>query len=71
MRWLWIDRFLEFHRGQSARAIKNLSMAEDLFAEHFPGYPVMPAALTSLTRPCVTDAPCEPSPETANTRSPS
>ena len=45
MRWLWIDRFLEFHRGQSARAIKNLSMAEDLFAEHFPGYPVMPAAL--------------------------
>src|SRR5687768_1698110 len=45
MRWLWIDRFLEFHRGQSARAIKNLSMAEDLFAAHFPGYPVMPAAL--------------------------
>ena len=45
MRWLWIDRFLEFHRGQAARAIKNLSMAEDLFAEHFPGYPVMPAAL--------------------------
>jgi 3-hydroxyacyl-[acyl-carrier-protein] dehydratase len=45
MRWLWIDRFLEFRRGQSARAIKNLSMAEDLFADHFPGYPVMPAAL--------------------------
>jgi 3-hydroxyacyl-[acyl-carrier-protein] dehydratase len=45
MRWLWIDRFLEFNRGQSARAVKNLSMAEDLFAEHFPGYPVMPAAL--------------------------
>jgi 3-hydroxyacyl-[acyl-carrier-protein] dehydratase len=45
MRWLWIDRFLEFHRGQSARAVKNLSLAEDLFAEHFPGYPVMPAAL--------------------------
>src|SRR3954447_20225200 len=45
MRWLWIDRFLEFRRGQSARAVKNLSLAEDLFAEHFPGYPVMPAAL--------------------------
>ena len=45
MRWLWIDRFLEFRRGQSARAVKNLSMAEDLFADHFPGYPVMPAAL--------------------------
>jgi 3-hydroxyacyl-[acyl-carrier-protein] dehydratase len=45
MRWLWIDRFLEFHRGKSARAVKNLSLAEDIFAEHFPGYPVMPAAL--------------------------
>lgn len=45
MRWLWIDRFLKFQRGQSARAIKNLSLAEDLFAEHLPGYPVMPASL--------------------------
>lgn len=45
MRWLWIDRFLEFNSGKSARAIKNLSLAEDLFADHFPGYPVMPAAL--------------------------
>src|SRR5438874_3461471 len=45
MRWLWIDRFLEFRRGESARAVKNLSLAEDVFAEHFPGYPVMPAAL--------------------------
>jgi 3-hydroxyacyl-[acyl-carrier-protein] dehydratase len=45
MRWLWIDRFLEFHRGKSARAVKNLSLAEDHFADHFPGYPVMPAPL--------------------------
>src|SRR5438132_7021496 len=45
MRWLWIDRFLEFRRGQSARAVKNLSLAEDHFADHFPGYPVMPASL--------------------------
>ncbi len=45
MRWIWIDRFLEFHRGKSARAVKNLSLAEDHFADHFPGYPVMPATL--------------------------
>ncbi len=45
MRWIWIDRFLEFHSGKSARAVKNLSLAEDVFAEHFPGWPVMPAAL--------------------------
>jgi 3-hydroxyacyl-[acyl-carrier-protein] dehydratase len=45
MRWIWIDRFIEFHSGRSARAVKNLSLAEDHFADHFPGYPVMPAAL--------------------------
>jgi 3-hydroxyacyl-[acyl-carrier-protein] dehydratase len=43
MRWLWIDRFLKFASGKSARAVKNLSLAEDYFAEHYPGYPVMPA----------------------------
>ena len=43
MRWIWIDRFVEFHSGKSARAVKNLSLAEDHFADHFPGYPVMPA----------------------------
>ncbi len=45
MRWLWIDRFLEFRPRESARALKNLSLAEDYFADHFPGYPVMPASL--------------------------
>jgi 3-hydroxyacyl-[acyl-carrier-protein] dehydratase len=45
MRWIWIDKFLAFESGKSARAVKNLSLAEDHFADHFPGYPVMPAAL--------------------------
>jgi 3-hydroxyacyl-[acyl-carrier-protein] dehydratase len=45
MRWIWLDRFLEFRSQKSARAVKNLSRAEDYFADHFPGYPVMPAAL--------------------------
>src|SRR5438477_9773623 len=45
MRWIWIDTFLDFQPGKSARAVKNLSLAEDYFADHFPGYPVMPAAL--------------------------
>jgi 3-hydroxyacyl-[acyl-carrier-protein] dehydratase len=45
MRWIWIDRFLDFHSGKSARAVKNLSLAEDHFADHFPGYPVMPGSL--------------------------
>jgi 3-hydroxyacyl-[acyl-carrier-protein] dehydratase len=45
MRWIWIDRFLDFQPGKSARAMKSLSLAEDYFADHFPGYPVMPGSL--------------------------
>jgi 3-hydroxyacyl-[acyl-carrier-protein] dehydratase len=45
MRWIWIDRFLELNHGKSARALKNLSTAEAFFADHFPGFPVMPGSL--------------------------
>lgn len=45
MRWIWIDRFVEFESGKRAKAVKNLSAAEDHYAQHFPGYPVMPATL--------------------------
>jgi 3-hydroxyacyl-[acyl-carrier-protein] dehydratase len=45
MRWFWIDRFLEFNSGVSARAIKNVSLAEEHLHDHFPGYPVMPGSL--------------------------
>jgi 3-hydroxyacyl-[acyl-carrier-protein] dehydratase len=43
MRWIWIDRFVKFEHGKSARAVKNLSLAEDYFEQHLPGYPIMPA----------------------------
>lgn len=45
MRWIWIDRFLRLEPGRRAVAVKNLSWAEDYFADHFPGYPVMPGPL--------------------------
>jgi 3-hydroxyacyl-[acyl-carrier-protein] dehydratase len=45
MRWLWIDKFLEFRTGQFAKAVKNVSMAEEQLRDHFPGYPVMPNSL--------------------------
>ena len=50
MRWIWIDRFLDFESGKSARAVKNLSLAEEYFAEHFPGYPVMPGRTMCVYR---------------------
>src|SRR5262245_60763750 len=43
MRWIWIDRMTELESGKRARAVKATSLAEDFFADHFPGYPVLPA----------------------------
>lgn len=45
MRWYWIDRFIEFESGRVARAIKNISLAEEYLHDHFPGYAVMPNSL--------------------------
>jgi 3-hydroxyacyl-[acyl-carrier-protein] dehydratase len=40
-----IDRIVELQSGQSIKAIKNLSMAEEYLQDHFPGFPVMPGVL--------------------------
>ncbi|MSR57600.1 MAG: beta-hydroxyacyl-ACP dehydratase [Planctomycetaceae bacterium] len=45
MRWIWIDRFVEFQSGSHAQAIKNVTLAEDHLHDHFPGFPVMPGSL--------------------------
>ena len=45
MRWYWIDRFLEFESGRRAKAIKNVSLAEEYLHDNFPYYPIMPASL--------------------------
>lgn len=45
MRWFWFDRFEEFESGKRARAVKNVSLAEEHMHDHFPEYPVMPASL--------------------------
>ncbi|KPK39190.1 MAG: hydroxymyristoyl-ACP dehydratase, partial [Phycisphaerae bacterium SG8_4] len=29
MRWIWIDKFVEFHSGDSAVALKNVTLAEE------------------------------------------
>ena len=45
MRWIWIDKFTEFHSGQRAVAVKNVTLAEEHLHDHFPGFPVMPECL--------------------------
>ena len=45
MRWIWIDRFLEFVPQQRAVAIKNVTLAEDHLHDHWEAFPIMPASL--------------------------
>ena len=45
MRWIWIDAFTDFESGRRARAIKNVTLAEEHLHDHFPGYPVLPPSL--------------------------
>lgn len=45
MRWIWIDRFLEFVPKTSATAIKNVSLAEEHLHDHWEAFPVMPVSL--------------------------
>ena len=45
MRWYWVDRFVEFESGRHAKAVKNVSLAEEHLHDHFPGFPVMPGSL--------------------------
>jgi 3-hydroxyacyl-[acyl-carrier-protein] dehydratase len=45
MRWIWIDKFVEFHSGKDAVAVKNVTLAEEHLHDHFPGFPVMPETL--------------------------
>lgn len=45
MRFTLIDRILALQPGRSITARKNLSLAEEYLADHFPGFPVMPGVL--------------------------
>jgi 3-hydroxyacyl-[acyl-carrier-protein] dehydratase len=45
LRFLLVDEILELVPGQRIRAIKTMDPGEELFGDHFPGFPVVPGVL--------------------------
>lgn len=45
MRFTLLDRIIELEPGEKITAVKNLTMAEEYLADHFPLFPVMPGVL--------------------------
>jgi len=45
MRFILVDRIRALDPGKSIRAEKVMSPAEELFQDHFPGFPVVPGVL--------------------------
>jgi len=45
MRWFWIDRFTEFVSGESAKAVKSISLSEEVVDEYSPGRPYLAASV--------------------------
>jgi len=45
VRFLLVDRILALEPGKSSRAEKTLAPDEELFRDHFPGFPVVPGVL--------------------------
>ncbi|OUB84414.1 3-hydroxyacyl-[acyl-carrier-protein] dehydratase FabZ [Bacillus thuringiensis serovar medellin] len=43
--FLLIDRIIDVREGESAVAVKNVTINEEFFNGHFPEYPVMPGVL--------------------------
>jgi 3-hydroxymyristoyl/3-hydroxydecanoyl-(acyl carrier protein) dehydratase len=45
VRYVLLDRITVLAPPELARGIKCVSLADDLFVDHFPGHPVMPGAM--------------------------
>lgn len=49
MRFNLVDRIIEVEAGRRIRMAKNLTLAEEYLADHFPTFPVMPGVLMLQT----------------------
>jgi 3-hydroxyacyl-[acyl-carrier-protein] dehydratase len=45
MRYVLLDRITRLAPPELAEGVKCVSLADDVFADHFPGHPIMPGAL--------------------------
>ena len=45
MRFILIDKIISLEPGKQLKAVKNLSLAEEYLADHFPAFPVLPGVL--------------------------
>lgn len=45
MRYVLLDRITSLDPPGSATGVKCVSLADDIFVDHFPGHPIMPGAL--------------------------
>src|SRR4030042_32814 len=45
MRFILIDKIISLESGKKIQTIKNVSLAEEYLADHFPAFPVLPGVL--------------------------
>jgi len=45
VRYILIDRILNVEKNRSITAVKNVTLSDDIFVDHFPGNPIFPGAL--------------------------
>lgn len=45
MRFILIDKVISLKSGREIKAVKNVSLAEEYLADHFPAFPVLPGVL--------------------------
>jgi 3-hydroxyacyl-[acyl-carrier-protein] dehydratase len=45
MRFILIDKVVSLEPGKQIKTVKNVSLAEEYLADHFPSFPVLPGVL--------------------------